>query len=69
MLGPEAAVAAMASLLWGGDAGAAESERLTLKKKIKIKKIKIMYKLGCKIIIRKLKERQNYVFIDYEDIM
>ena len=30
---------------------------------------KIMYKLGCKIIIRKLKERQNYVFIDYEDIM
>lgn len=28
MLGPEAAVAAMASLLWGGDAGAAESERL-----------------------------------------
>ena len=26
-----------------------------------------MYKLGCKIIIRKLKERQNYVFIDYEN--
>lgn len=28
MLGAEAAIAAMASLLWGGDAGAAESERL-----------------------------------------
>lgn len=36
---------------------------------LKEKKKKIMYKLGCKIIIRKLKERQNYVFIDYEDIM
>lgn len=28
MLGAGAAIAAMASLLWGGDAGAAESERL-----------------------------------------
>lgn len=28
MLGAEAAIAAMASLLWGGDAGAAESEGL-----------------------------------------
>lgn len=28
MLGAGAAISAMASLLWGGDAGAAESERL-----------------------------------------